>query len=486
MTADMTGNIEKRAKLPPVPKDSKIKQALGLGIGIWDYMEEKQRTLGDTFTLTLPGQGPMVWTCNQAMIKDILRLKESQYDQSLVQIPVDVGENNTVFLNEKEHQDSRKLIIPSFNAKRLKDRAGVMHEIISSYIDNFKPGQEFNIPRLIGDMTLDVICFTMLDLREGARKERYKELMLNWLLESTSDTMFTIGSLVGARRYRQFLHNQYRKRTETGNFGNGKKGVLPWKRSVDLKAQLAAMLREDIRAIRERNNEDEVHVLSVLARTKDADGKLLDEERIIAESVGLLIAGHETSAATSAWFFIWLQKNPQVRQKICDEVEQSIEDEGGFNAAKVSELPYLTACLNESQRLSPSAVGCIRWLRDDTPLGDRIIPGGTAVLPNIYLTHRDKAIYGDDALEYRPERWSENKYGPSEFLPFGGGARACVGMNQGRQQLKLIFAEFCRRVVWSSAYDGDGKLPRSRMIGGQTEPENGVPARVVSVQTVSQ
>ena len=359
MTADMTGNIEKRAKLPPVPKDSKIKQALGLGIGIWDYMEEKQRTLGDTFTLTLPGQGPMVWTCNQAMIKDILRLKESQYDQSLVQIPVDVGENNTVFLNEKQHQDSRKLIIPSFNAKRLKDRAGVMHEIIKGYIDRFEPGQEFNIPRLVGDMTLDVICFTMLDLTEGSRKERYKDLMLNWLLESTSDTMFTIGSLVGARRYRQFLHNQYRKRTESGNLGSGKKGLLPWKRSVDLKAQLAAMLREDIWAIRERNNDDEVHVLSVLARSKDADGKLLDEERIIAESVGLLIAGHETSAATSAWFFIWLQKNPQVRQKIREEVEQSIKDEGGFNAAKVSELPYITACLNESQRLSPSAVGCI-------------------------------------------------------------------------------------------------------------------------------
>ena len=475
-----------KAQLPPIPKDTKLKQALGLGIGIWDYMEENQRRFGDTFTLTLPGQGPMVWTCNQAMIKDILRLKESQYDQSLVQLPVDIGENNTVFLNEKEHQDARKLIIPSFNAKRLKDRAYVMHEIITDHINSFRPGQQYNIPRLVGDMTLDVICYTLLDLREGTRKDRYKELMLNWLLESCSDTLFTLGAMVGARGFRQFLHNQYRKRTKAGKEGNGKRGLLPWKRAVDLKVQLANMLREDIRAIRARNDDSEVHVLSVLARTKDADGNYLDEERVIAEAIGLLIAGHETSAATSAWFFIWLQKNPGVVKTIREEVEQCIAEEGGYDAIKVSELPYLTACLNESQRLTPSAVGFIRWLRNDTQLGDYLIPAGTAVLPNIYLTHRDKAIFGEDALEYRPERWAEGrKYGPSEFLPFGGGARACVGMNQGRQQLKLIFAEFARRVVWKSEYDGPGKLPRSRMIGGQTEPEKGVMATVVSVSSYS-
>ena len=472
-----------KAKLPPIPKDSKIKQALGLGIGIWDYMEANQKKFGDTFTLTLPGQGPMVWSCNQALIKDVLRLKESQYDASLVQLPVDIGENNTVFLNEKQHQDARKLIIPSFNAKRLKDRAHVMHEIITRHIDGFRPGQEHNIPRLVGDMTLDVICFTLLNLTEGERKDRYKDLMLSWLLESCSDTMFTIGAMVGARGFRKFLHKQYRKQSAAGKMGNGKRGIMPWKRAVDLKVQLAEMLREDIRDIRERNDSDEVHVLSVLARTKDADGRYLDEERIIAEATGLLIAGHETSAATSAWFFIWLQKHPRVAQKIREEVEACIQEEGKYDAIKVSELPYLTACLNESQRLTPSAVGFIRWLREDTKLGDHYIPAGTAVLPNVYLTHRDPVIYGNDALEYRPERWQEGKrYGPSEFLPFGGGARACVGMNQGRQQLKLIVAEFCRRVVWKTEFDDpNGPLPRSRMIGGQTEPENGVMARVVSV-----
>ena len=47
--------MSQQPQLPPIPKDSKIRQALGLGIGIWDYMEKNQRELGDVFTLTLPG-----------------------------------------------------------------------------------------------------------------------------------------------------------------------------------------------------------------------------------------------------------------------------------------------------------------------------------------------------------------------------------------------------------------------------------------------
>lgn len=464
-----------KPQLPPSPKDSKFRQALGLGIGIWDYMEKNQRELGDTFTLTLPGQGPMVWTTNQAMIKDILNLKEEQVDASLVQLPMDLGEHNTVFLNEKAHQDSRKLVIPSFNTTRLKGRAGVMHDIVTEHINSWKPGTRLNVPRMVGDITLDVICYTLFNLRHGERKERYKDLMLHWMLEATSDTMFTMASLVGAKKFRQWMNKKYIKRADKNQGGDGKKGLLPWKRAVDLKVQLADMMREDIRAIRARNDESETHLLSLLARSRDENGNLLSEERLISEGIGLMIGGHETSAATAAWFAIWLQQKPQINEKIRNEVIDSIHREGKFDAIKVSELPYLTACLNESQRVTPSAVGFIRWLRYDTQMGDWLLPAGTAVLPNIYLTQRDPSIYGKDAAEYRPERWLEGggKFAPSEFMPFGGGRRACVGMNQARQQLRIIFAELARRVEFTSEFQHSNKLPRSRMIGGQTEPEKG-------------
>jgi len=252
------------AQLPPSPKDNKFNQALGLGIGIWDYMEKNQRELGDVFTITIPGQGPMVWTADTEMIKDTLKLTEDKYDQSLVQLPMDLGEQNTVFLNEKAHQDSRKLVIPNFNLGKLKARAGVMHEIVTEHIDSMKPGDVIDMPRLIGDITLDVICYTLFDLREGERKDRYKELMLNWMQEATSDTMFTLAAAVGARRFRKWLNEKYINRAKRGKLGNGKRGLLPWKRAVDLKVQLAEMMREDIRKIREEMDETDTATLSIL------------------------------------------------------------------------------------------------------------------------------------------------------------------------------------------------------------------------------
>ena len=197
-----------KTKLPPIPKESKFKQALGLGIGIWDYFDEKQQELGDTYTLTFPGQGPMVWTADPKMIIDILKLQRHQIDGSLVQLPFDLGESNLVFSNDEEHHTSRKLIIPQFAGNLLKNRAQMMYEITNEHIDQWSVGDRFDAPRLIGDITMDITCATLFNLREGERKDRYKELMLGWILEANSDVNFTLASLIGAARFRKFLNNQ--------------------------------------------------------------------------------------------------------------------------------------------------------------------------------------------------------------------------------------------------------------------------------------
>ena len=477
----------RKPQLPPIPKENKFKQALSLGIGIWDYFDEKQKELGDTYTLTFPGQGPMVWTSDPKMIQDILKLQRHQIDGSLVQLPFDLGESNLVFSNNKDHENARKLIIPQFAGNVLKKRADMMARITNEHINSWKVGDTFDAPRLIGDITMDITCATLFDLHSGERKDRYKELMLAWILEANSDINFTLASIVGATRFRKFLNKQYMKRSLLGKMGNGKKGIFPWKRGVDLKVQLATLLREDIRDIRERNDETESHTLSFLARTRDPDGKLLDEEKVISEVYGLMIGGHETSAATTAWLMIWLQQKPEVYKKIRDEVVTFIQKEGKHDPLMTSELPYVTACLNESQRITPSAPGFIRWLREDTQIGDWLIPGGTAVLPNIYSTHRRKDIYGEDALEFNPDRWitktgGQKSFRPNQFMPFGGGRRACVGMGQAKQQIRIIFSEFARRVDFTSEFAGTTGMPKSRLIGGQVEPQEGVPVTVTAIR----
>lgn len=482
--------MSRQPQLPPIPSGGKIKHALSLGVDIWNNLDAFQEKYGDSFTLTLPGQGPMVWTGDPAVVKDTFALKQEQYNPFEVQIPIDVGEQCVLFENFKTHQESRKRIIPSLTTRQLKNRAGIMHEMITDHIDNWRIGEEVNFPRVVGDITLDIICYTLFGLSEGERKERYKELILGWLITSTNDTMFTIGSLVGARKFRGKLNEAYLKRSKQGKMGNLKKGIFPWKQPLDYKVQLAAMIREDVEDIRSRMDDNEAHMLSVFARSKYDDGNFLEMEKVISECIAMMVAGHETSAATSSWMLIWLLKNPQVMQKVRDEVQACIDKEGRFDPLIVSELPYITACLNESQRLTPSAPATVRWLTQDTQLGKWFLPAGTCVAPCMYMTQRRKDIFGEDAHEYRPERWLDGscKPHPWEFFPFGGGRRACAGMAQARQQLRIVLAEIVRRVTFEPKvdYQHTQELPTPRLMGGQTEPKDGVWVTVKEVRPASE
>lgn len=471
--------------LPPGPSEMKAKQAIKMGINIYEYLEKCGEEFGDAFTLNLPGMDPMVWVSRPDMVKGFFSLKPDQIDQSKLAIPIDIGDNQTGFLNNNEHAHSRKVVIPTLVAKRLHDRAQVMHEIITSHIDRMKPGDEFNAPRLIGDITLDIACFTLTGLRSGERADRYKRLMLEWITASTKDSMFLIGTLYGPSKFRNQLHKRYLKKTASGDFGHNKKGLMPWTYSVELKAQLADMMREDIRRI--RNNPDAVglDMLTSVALAHYEDGELLSEERVISEAMGMLVGGHETSAATGAWYMLWLLKRPDVYRKMHDTVLESLAAEGRFDPMKITENPYLNACLSESQRLTPSAVGTMRCLIKEAQIGPITLPPNTNVLAAAYLTHRRKDVWGEDALEYKPERWLSGKLpSPFEFYPFGGGRRACVGSNQARQQLRIIFAEFARRLEFDSPFANNDTWPGQQQVSGQTEPKGGVPITVTRVRPV--
>ncbi len=469
--------------LPPGPRGLKFKTAMKMGLGIYSFLDDCYETYGDTFSLLLPGMAPFVWLADPVKVKAFFNLKPDQVDQSKLPIPIDLGDRQTGFLNGKEHQDSRKIVIPPLIAGRLHARAEVMHEIVGSHLDNWKVGAQFDTPRMVGDIALDIACYTLFGLREGERKDRYAELMLGWIGAATNNTMFALGTLYGPFKFRNKLHSAYLKQTASGNFGDGKKGFFPWKQAIDLKVQLADMMREDIRRIRRENDENATDMFSAMARSTYTDGTLLDEERVIAEAMGVLVGGHETSAASSAWHMLWMVKHPEVVTKCREEVLASIKKEGRFDPLAICELPYCNATLNESMRLTPSAVGTLRYLTQDTTFGDVTIPAGTNVLAGAYLIHRRKDIWGEDAHEFKPERWLDGKFkpGPFEYFPFGGGRRACVGSNQAKQQLRIMWADFYRRVEFDSPYANNDEWPSQMQVSGQTEPQDGVPVTVTKI-----
>lgn len=115
-------------------------------------------------------------------------------------------------------------------------------------------------------------------------------------------------------------------------------------------------------------------------------------------------------------FFWHIFSSPQIYQTLTHEIQTAITTgtipaTGNFTWAQSQGLPYLQACLKEAMRLRP-AVG-LNMTRlvpsEGAELDGEFFPGGTSVACNGWVIHRDRETFGQDADEFRPERWLENE-----------------------------------------------------------------------------
>ena len=109
----------------------------------------------------------------------------------------------------------------------------------------------------------------------------------------------------------------------------------------------------------------------------------------------------------------------------------------------------MSMILNESLRLYPPIVATIRRAKADVELGGCKVPSGTELLIPILAVHHDQAIWGNDAHEFNPGRFSEGvaraaKH-PVAFIPFGLGIRTCIGQNLALLQAKLTLSIILQR-----------------------------------------
>lgn len=109
----------------------------------------------------------------------------------------------------------------------------------------------------------------------------------------------------------------------------------------------------------------------------------------------------------------------------------------------------LNMILNESLRLYPPIIATIRQAKTDVELGAYKIPCGTELLIPIIEVHHDQAIWGNDANEFNPARFTKGvaraaKH-PMGFIPFGLGVRTCIGQNLAILQTKLALIIILQR-----------------------------------------
>lgn len=171
--------------------------------------------------------------------------------------------------------------------------------------------------------------------------------------------------------------------------------------------------------------------------TDQFHGGKLTKSEYLNNAFFLLLAAVKTSGDAISKMIYCLAANQDEQ----DKLRASVQAEG-------VESEYLQWIIHESLRLFPPApFGCSRRLSYDLTTKDSLtIPAGTLVHPPVTLIHRLPEYWGQDADEFKPERWREaSSFHPAQYLAFGIGKRKCLGAEFAMREIKMLMSELISR-----------------------------------------
>ncbi len=189
-----------------------------------------------------------------------------------------------------------------------------------------------------------------------------------------------------------------------------------------------------------------------------------DPEIVRDQIITFLVAGHETVASALTWAFGLLAHHPQELRRVHEELAAHRVGEG-IGLSDLDELPAVRACFDEALRLYPPAWVITRSATIDTVLGGRFVPAGSLIIISPWLRHRDPArwplpdAFLPERFGTRPGALARAATTRAEYLPFGTGARLCIGRDVANVEacvvLALLLGEFAFEPVAAQLPDID-------------------------------
>jgi cytochrome P450 len=205
----------------------------------------------------------------------------------------------------------------------------------------------------------------------------------------------------------------------------------PWRRFLRARADMDALIREELRRRVVGGDAGDADVMSLLLRAYAEQDEALDPQLVRDELVTLLIAGHETTGSGLAWTFERLSRHPDAVAKARAGLE------GGDES-------YTDNVVRETLRSRPPLRMCVRRVREPTEVGGfRVEPGASLGL-GIALIHHRPDLYPEPE-RFRPERFAEGAPETYSWIPFGGGVRRCLGAAFASQEMKVVIGQALRR-----------------------------------------
>ncbi|KIJ60897.1 hypothetical protein HYDPIDRAFT_42968 [Hydnomerulius pinastri MD-312] len=371
------------------------------------------------------------------------------------------------------HRKQRKMLNPVFSINHMRYMVPIFKEIVANLRDAIEV-QVKDGPREI-DM-LEWFTRTALELVGqsglGYSFDSLKEGSVNSYSNAVKDLMPSLFKVIVARQFVPFV-----VKIGTPKFRKFIARIIPWKalqELIDIVEVMDKTSNEVFDAKKKALTEGDEAVLQQVGRGKDimsillkanmnaAEEDRLPDNELIAQMTTLVFAAMDTTSGALSRTLLLLANHPEAQERLREEYKQAKAEKGELDYDDIVGLPYLDAVCRETLRLHPPATIIGRVARKDivlpfstpikgvdgTELHETLIPKNTEVTISILGANRNREVWGEDALEWKPDRWLKPLPSSvteaqipgvySHLMTFLGGGRACIGFKFSQLEMKIV------------------------------------------------
>uniref|UniRef100_L2FCP2 Cytochrome p450 n=2 Tax=Colletotrichum gloeosporioides species complex TaxID=2707338 RepID=L2FCP2_COLFN len=204
-------------------------------------------------------------------------------------------------------------------------------------------------------------------------------------------------------------------------------------------------------------------LFSFLLKEKPDNFLQVASEEWLGNQAGVLIAaGFDTTAVTATAASYYLARRPEKMKRLQRELQEKFSDASEMNGTTVHQLPYLSACIEETMRIMPPLTFGLPRESPGAEVDGNFVPKGTVVSTSGWSITR-RPDYFFEPEEFHPERWlpaSHDYFDPlfcndlkEASQPFSLGPRVCLGINLAYTELKLLLARLAYEYTWELVND---------------------------------
>jgi cytochrome P450 len=400
---------------PPLVALDRLRTTLRLSQRQTACLAAARRRHGDVFRMHGHIQpDPIVFTCHPDHVRSLLTARPQDAPSNTGESPLRsvVGPGSVLTALGDRHLRQRRLLLPPFHGEAVARYSRMIREAAEREVDRWSPGETLQLASRMQDVTLDVIMTGIFGVEGRAPAGTPEDALRRAVRRLARLSVSPLGQaamLVNLRSDRPI--------------GLQRLALQPVYDAIG--AAIAARRRD--------GDASRADVLSLLLEATTEAGERLTDAELRDELVGLVLAGHETTANQLAWTFERLTRTPAAHDALRHAVR------AGDDAAA-----WVEATLQEAQRSRPVVPVIGRRVRRPWRLGAYDVPAGQVVLVSIALLHHREDVYPEPHA-FRPERFLDRKPGTYTWLPFGGGIRRCLGAALAQAEMRIALETIARR-----------------------------------------